>query len=102
MASFTTRVLLNGYPTADDYTRLHGEMKRRGFSRVIKSDDGAYYWLPSAEYNRQGNVTLQQVLNDAKTAANSVKTPNEVLVTDAKARMWNGLRKATAGDAAAA
>lgn len=102
MASFTTRVLLNGNPTADEYTRLHEAMKRRGFTRVIKSDDGDYYWLPNAEYDRQAEVTAQQVLNDAKAAANSVRTPNEVLVTDAKARTWSGLQKATAADARAA
>jgi hypothetical protein len=102
MAQFTTRVLLNGYPTAEDFESLHKAMKRRGFSRVIKSDDGDYYWLPNAEYDRQGNLTVNQVLDDAKAAANSVSTPNEVLVTDAKSRMWNGLKKATAADAAAA
>jgi hypothetical protein len=102
MNRFVTRVLLNGNPTAEQFEKLHKAMKLKGFSRVIMSDDGQYYWLPNAEYYREGNVTTQQVVDDAKAAANSVKTPNEVLVTEAKSIMWNGLQPATAADARAA
>lgn len=102
MNRFVTRVLLNGYPTAEQYEKLHKAMKLKGFSRVIKSDDGDYYWLPNAEYYRECGLTAQQVLNDAKAAANSVHTPNEVLTTEAKSITWNGLQMATAADARAA
>lgn len=102
MAQFTTRVLLNGYPSPENYEKLHKAMKRRGFSRVIKSDDGDYYWLPNAEYDRQANVTRSQVLADAKAAADSVSTSNEILVTESGGRTWRGLKKASAADAAAA
>lgn len=102
MPQFTTRVLLNGNPTAEQYETLHKAMKNKGFSRVIQSDDGDYYWLPNAEYYREADVTAQQVLSDAKAAANSAKSPNEVLVTEGSSRMWTGLSKASASDARAA
>jgi hypothetical protein len=102
MAQFTTRVLLNGYPSAEDYEKLHKAMKRRGFSRVIKSDDGEYYWLPNAEYDRQANVARSQVLADAKAAADSVSSSTEILVTESAGRTWNGLKRASAADAMAA
>ncbi len=102
MAQFTTRVLLNGYPSAEDYEKLHKAMKRRGFSRVIKAGDGDYYWLPNAEYDRQASVARSQVLADAKAAADSVSSTNEILVTESAGRTWLGLKKASAADAAAA
>jgi hypothetical protein len=72
MARFTTRVQLNGRPTADDYEGLHTAMKRKGFTRIIASDDGKKYWLPHAEYNREATVTRDQVLTDAKAAAATI------------------------------
>ena len=102
MSRFMTRVLLNGNPSSPDYEKLHNAMKSKGFSRVIQSVGNEHFWLPNAEYDRIGDLTTQQVLNDAKAAANSVKTPNEVLVTEAKSIMFDGLQKATAADARAA
>ncbi len=102
MAQFTTRVLLNGYPSADDYEKLHKAMKAKGFSRVIKSDDGEYYWMPNAEYDRHTTVARSQVLADAKAAANTVTKQHEILVTESNGRTWQGLKKATASDAKAA
>lgn len=99
MAQFTTRVLLNGYPNAEQYETLHKAMKNKGFSRVIKSDDGEYYWLPNAEYCRNTMSTLAQVLNDANAAADTVSTSYETLVTESNGCMWNGLKKANATDA---
>src|SRR5262245_23526127 len=101
MAQFTTRVLLNGYPSADDYEKLHKAMKKKGFSRIIKSDEPAYYWLPNAEYDRDTTVARSQVLADAKAAADTVTTSHEILVTESNGRTWQGLKKATAEDAKA-
>jgi hypothetical protein len=94
MARFTTRVELNGEPSAKNYSDLHLAMKSKGFSRFITSDDGKKYHLPSAEYNREGDVTRQQVLDDAKAAAKSVWNSVQVIVTEGPAT-WNGLREAT-------
>jgi hypothetical protein len=102
MAGFTTRVLLNGYPTGEDYERLHKAMKRQGFSRVIKGDDGNHYWLPNAEYERQANLTRAQILAVAKAAADTIGPSHEILVTESAGRTWHGLKKATAADAKAA
>jgi hypothetical protein len=99
MASFTTRVQLDGNPSSEDYEKLHREMKKRGFSRIIQSDQGQAYWLPHAEYNRLGDVTRDSVREDAKAAAATVSNDYQVLVTQAEARTWAGLKKATALEA---
>jgi len=101
MASFTTRVLLNGYPSAEDYENLHKAMNKRGFSRVIEGSDGKEYWLPHAEYNRVGNVSRSQVLEDAKGAAATVSSKYEVLVTESAGRTWYGLQPVTTAEATA-
>ncbi len=56
MAAFTTRVELHsaGY---EDYETLHAAMEAEGFSRTITSGDNITYHLPTAEYNRSGNLT---------------------------------------------
>lgn len=99
MAKFTTRVQLNGSPAAEDYDKLHKAMKRRGFTRIIVSDTGSRYWLPHAEYNREGDVTRASVLADAKSAAMTVSAGFQVLVTESAGRTWYGLQAATAADA---
>jgi hypothetical protein len=101
MARFTTRVQLNGRPTAEDYENLHKAMKRRGFTRIIESDDGKRYWLPHAEYNREGSISRARVLEDAKAAAATISTDYEVLVTESAGRRWHGLKTATAAEAVA-
>ena len=73
---------------------LHGEMKKRGFLLTITSDDGSTYDLPPAEYNFIGDVTMNDVLNRAKQAADTVKKSNAVLVSEAPRRTWLGLKSA--------
>jgi hypothetical protein len=101
MAKFTTRVQLNGRPTAEDYESLHEAMKRRGFTRIIDSDDGRKYWLPHAEYNREGSIARAKVLEDAKAAAATISSNYEVVVTESAGRKWHGLKSATAAEAVA-
>ena len=98
MASFTTRVQLNGRPTADDFEKLHKQMRRRGFSRFIEASDGKTYRLPHGEYNREESVTRDTVREDAKAAAAAVSNDFEVLVSEATARTWYGLKLATQAD----
>jgi hypothetical protein len=93
MASFTTRVELHG-ATYSDYETLHAAMDAEGFSRKIKSDDGTVYHLPTAEYNRIGELTRAQVLAAAKRAAAKTNKRYAVLVTESVARTWEGLEKA--------
>ncbi len=93
MATFTTRVELH-YASEDDYEALHAAMKRKGFSRFIKSDDGITYHLPTAEYNYAGDKNQSQVLDLAKAAADETKKKYAVLVTESNGRTWCGLTQA--------
>ncbi len=99
MNKFTTRVQLDGYPTEDQYNRLHKAMSAKGFSRFIQGSDGETYHLPHAEYNRAVNVTIEQVRNDAVAAAATVSNDYQVLVTEGT-RSWQGLKKATRSELA--
>ena len=92
MASFTTRVELH-HADEDDYETLHAAMEQRGFSRLITSDDGVTYHLPTAEYNYIGSKTASEVLELAKAAANETRRKYAVLVTESKGRTWQGLDK---------
>jgi hypothetical protein len=102
MNRFMTRLLLNGYPSAEQYEKLHAEMKKRGFTRVIESAEPKFYWLPNGTYYRVSNSTRDQVLADAKAAASTVSREYEVVVSDALNSTWYGLKQATAADAKAA
>jgi hypothetical protein len=93
MASFTTRVELHDAKWSD-YTALHEEMEKRGFSRTITSSDGKIYELPPAEYNYVGAVTRDSVHEKAKSAARAVKASFSVLVTEATGRTWSGMKVA--------
>jgi endoribonuclease GhoS-like protein len=85
MTQFTVRVELHEAQWTD-YNVLHAAMKRHGFSRLIKGDDGHTYQLPWAEYDRVANLSSMQVLAVAQSAANATGKKNSVLVTEAKNR----------------
>jgi len=91
--SYTTRVELH-YANDNDYETLHAAMKREGFSRFIASGDGVRYHLPTAEYNYQGDRTLDQVLAAAKRAAETTGLKYAALVTESDGRRWSGLKAA--------
>jgi hypothetical protein len=93
LAAFTTRVELH-YADEDDYDTLHAAMERRGFSRLITSDKGVTYHLPTAEYDYNGAKTRNAVLALAKAAAIETKRKYAVLVTESKGRTWIGLAPA--------
>jgi hypothetical protein len=92
MASFTTRVELHD-ATYNDYDTLHKAMEVEGFLRLIKSDNGTWYHLPTAEYNRITDLTRAQVLDSAKRAATKTKKAFAVLVTESDGRTWTGFKK---------
>ena len=62
--SFSVRVELHR-ATDEDYEQLHAAMEQAGFSRLIASDDGVVYHLPTAEYDYQGEETRSDVLDRA-------------------------------------
>jgi len=82
MARFTTRVQLDGYASEEHYDRLHQAMKRQGFSRFVRADNGKTYHLPHAEYDRTANLTITQISEDAKLAAQTVWDDFQILVTE--------------------
>lgn len=88
MSSFTTRVELH-LGTPADYDTLHRAMEAEGFSRVIQGSNGVWYQLPTAEYNRESNLTIEQIRESARRAANSTGRNNDVLVSEATRRSWH-------------
>jgi hypothetical protein len=99
MARFTTRIQLDGDPDEKTYEKLHEAMRNKGFSRFISSEEKVYH-MPHAEYNREADVTIQVVRDDANTAVLSVWKNVQVLVTEGK-RSWVGLKEATRSEVAA-
>lgn len=90
MLGFTVRVELHS-AMYQDYENLHAAMARAGFSRQIRSDEGRTYQLPKAEYIKSADATRLQIVNQAKTAANSTGKASWVLVTEANGWAWDGL-----------
>jgi len=83
MPQFITRVELHR-ATGEDYTKLHAAMASRGFSREITDQDGTAYFLPTAEYIREGDaLKLKTFYEDAWAGASSVSSSVAVLVAEA-------------------
>ena len=93
MARFTVRVELHR-ATEGDYEQLHSAMEAEGFSRLLTSDEGETYHLPTAEYNVETNNSTSAVLKSARSAAASTNLGYEVLVTKSAGRQWYRLEKA--------
>jgi hypothetical protein len=91
MAKFTTRVELHDAKTWEDYDKLHAAMEKKGFSRTIVFG-GITYQLPTAEYNYVGEVTRDQVLELAKSAATATGHKFCVLVTESAGRVMHNLK----------
>jgi hypothetical protein len=91
MAKFTTRVELHSASLESDYEKLHSEMEKENFTRIIVSEDGKKYHMPTAEYNKEGNYTRDQVFESAKRAAEKVGKKFSVLVTESTGRTWHNL-----------
>jgi hypothetical protein len=91
MAQFTVRVELHDAQWPD-YQQLHAAMEQKGFSRLIKGDNGKTYHLPWAEYDGTANIPSMDVLAIARAAADSTGKKNAVLVTEANNRAWAGLQ----------
>jgi hypothetical protein len=104
MAQFTVRVELReiGYnkPSGDDYAELHLAMQRQSYFRVIKSDAGHWYHLPTAEYTVSWEATKSDVCNEVKQIASTVWNKFSVLVTESDGRQWYGLEGATQAEVA--
>jgi len=95
MPQFITRVELPR-GTEEQYSKLHTAMASRGFSREITDQKGMVYFLPTAEYIREGDaLKLQTVYEDAWAGASSVSSGIAVLVAEAAwPMMFRGLNLA--------
>jgi len=91
--SYTVRVELHD-ATWSDYEVLHAQMAAQGFSRQIRSDEGAIYQLPPAEYVMTNSLAACAVLERAKTAAAATRKSAEVFVATTTAWTWSGLARA--------
>lgn len=92
MSRFTTRVELHK-ANEEDYKTLHEAMRAEGFSRLIGDREGKKYRLPTAEYNRDAELTKQQVLNSAKRAAAKTSRSASIIVTESNGRVWANLKE---------
>ena len=71
MAQSTTRVEPND-ATHQDCEQLHIEMGRLAFETKVTGNDEVRHHLSSAMYYRESDRTIQQIIQDAVTAANRV------------------------------
>jgi uncharacterized radical SAM superfamily protein len=68
-------------------------MEELGFTRTIVGRNGVTYKLPSGEYNYEGEIPIDTVLDKAKYAADTTKLKYEILVSEVSKREWHGLEK---------
>jgi hypothetical protein len=88
-----TRVELHD-ATYNDYEVLHSAMAAEGFSRTITGDNGIVYHLPTAEYYRSTQLSLEQVLESARRATSRTGKHYGAIATVANGSMWVGLATA--------
>ena len=87
MAAFTVRVQLEG-ANGEDYQKLHELMEASGYSREITGDNGKIYKLPDAEYDTSKDATREEIRDQVRKIAASVKPNPSVLVTKSAGRSW--------------
>lgn len=92
MARFTVRVELHD-ASLEQYEKLYEKMAAYGFTDIIPTTDTPVK-MPPAEYNFEGQVTKEQVLEKAKSCAAQVVRKYAVLVTESNGRTWHGLENA--------
>jgi hypothetical protein len=67
----------------EDYETLHDEMKKRGFSRTITSDEENTFKLPTGTYVVEAtDENLQTVLKAATEAAQATGKSSWIIATD--------------------
>ncbi len=92
MARFITRVELHNAVWPDDYNKLHAAMQKENFTNTITGSNGTVYELPTAEYYKEGNYSLNDVLESAKKAANTVGKTYGAISSETTSSSWVGLK----------
>lgn len=86
MTMFTVRIELHEVyshkPGQREYTKLHEEMEKHGFSRTILGESGRTFQMPSAEYHLIGDYTLTDIRDRVVIIAQNVWASVCVLVTE--------------------
>ena len=96
MSNFTTRIELFDGAVNEDYDKLNEEMAKQGFRKRVQMPGQPVYQLPTGEYNfNEDFYSATQVVEMAKTAANTTGKKFSVLVTKADGnREWYNLEVA--------
>lgn len=94
MPSFTIRIELHD-AIWQHYVDLARNLKAIGITDTIVAGDGKKYRLSPAEYNYEGNSTLNDVFLAASGAAALVVPKYAVFVTESggTGRIWAGLEQ---------
>jgi hypothetical protein len=93
MSSFLVRIELHN-AIWSDYNALHVAMERAGFSRLIQSDSGKWFRLPTAEYKIVSSDGVVAIRDRARNAANLTGKANAVLAVDYSSSSWIGMSEA--------
>jgi len=91
--SFTIRVLLHDYATAEEYELLRERLLRIGVYDEIQGDNGLWYKLPPAEYTSNTDVAPETMRAAVVSIASNIKPRVAVLLSDCFARYWEGLER---------
>jgi lipoate synthase len=82
MIYYTVRVELNESHREFDFTRLHHEMEKEGFSKALSFEgEETVYQLPATKYNKHDYYTTIRVLESAMKAVASTGKKFSVFVT---------------------
>jgi len=91
MASFTIRVELHD-ANWQHYVDMAMDLTSKGITDVITADNGTRYRMSPAEYNYEGNATIDAVLEAVKESAAKTGKHHAVFVSEATRRKWIGLQ----------
>jgi hypothetical protein len=90
MPQFFARVELHSAAAYADYVKLHTEMAKQGFQRVIKGSNGNTYNLPTGSYyNHLSFLSRAQALDACVKAAQSTGFASTAIVVESVGVSWS-------------
>jgi hypothetical protein len=91
MPNYAIRVELRGYPTEEQYEKMHTLMARRGFARTVRGTDAkgnsASFNLPHAVYYGSSNSDCASV-RDVIVSSVKTEVQKDILVFVVEANTW--------------
>lgn len=76
-----------------DYQMLNFGMEVQGFSLSVTSSSGRVYFLPTGEYFREDDSTMDAVYDAAKKAALVAAKDYSLVIAETLEWKWRGLRR---------